>query len=509
MINRGKKHENSLYKNLAIWTIIVSFIIRIALALITKEGGDPAWHLNVARFIGENLKFPVFEFLGREAFSKPPLFHIIGGIFYNIFNIFNLGDMGIKLLSPLAGTGFLIFTYLIAKELTNERIAFLSTLFLSFLPLSMYLSVTGHIEMITAFFFIGTIYFMIKEKIYLSGIFLGLSLLGKEFSIMLVPIMAYYYFKKRKEKKEMPLKKFLIIMIIGALISAPFYIRNLIIFGNPIWPFLISAFPSKYIYPLGLKPELTPSMIYEQFGNPIQIIYLEFFGVPAGRIDNLLILNVQGFMLWIWFASTLVFLIPIFLAIKERKKIRNNNILISLILINLSLLIVTLAMNGATTPRYFIYSLPAIAILWALEMDMLIRKYGRVALIIMLVISSGFVLGEIVKAKVGADMWDAYKKDFKWIKENTSENALIMAGGQAMSYRLHREAIYIPDNQRMSPSYIPEWKDFDYIFINQQFKPDKRVILEEELVNKIKNSEDFEIVYENKDTGTEIYKKII
>ena len=412
MINRGKKHENSLYKNLAIWTIIVSFIIRIALALITKEGGDPAWHLNVARFIGENLKFPVFEFLGREAFSKPPLFHIIGGIFYNIFNIFNLGDMGIKLLSPLAGTGFLIFTYLIAKELTNERIAFLSTLFLSFLPLSMYLSVTGHIEMITAFFFIGTIYFMIKEKIYLSGIFLGLSLLGKEFSIMLVPIMAYYYFKKRKEKKEMPLKKFLIIMIIGALISAPFYIRNLIIFGNPVWPFLLSVFPSKYIYPSGLKPELTPSMIYEQFGNPIQMIYLEFFGVPAGRIDNLSVLNIPAFMLWIWFVSTLIFLMPVFLAIKERKKIRNSDILTSLILSNLSLLIVTLIMNGATTPRYFIYSIPALAILWGLEMDLLIRKYGKIVLIVMLLISTGFVTGEIVKAKVGADMWNLYEKDF-------------------------------------------------------------------------------------------------
>ena len=35
-----------------------------------------------------------------------------------------------------------------------------------------------------------------------------------------------------------------------------------------------------------------------------------------------------------------------------------------------------------------------------------------------------------------------------------------------------------------------------------------KIIYYENLVNEIKNSEDFELVYENEETGTEIYKNI-
>ncbi len=498
----------NVYKNLVIWTIVISSLTRIFIAIITKEGGDPAWHLNVARFVGENFRFPLFEFLGREAFSKPPLFHILGGMFYNLFGIFgeNFAEIGIKLISPLAGTGFLIFTYLIAKELTNEKIAFLSTLFVSFLPISIYLSVTGHTEMIATFCFAGAMYCLIKDKAYLCGIFLGLALLAKEFAIMLIPLILYFYMSnKNKDKKY--LKKMLIVFAIAFLIAAPWYIRNWILFGNPVWPFFLSLFDSKYVYPFGLKPELTPAMISEQFGSPLQIFYLELFGVPAGRLDNLLLLPLPTIFLWMWLVSTILFIIPIIYSIKEKIKFKKT--LISWILLYVFVLILTTYMNGATTPRYFVYALPAIAILWGIGVEKLISKYGKIVLIVMLIISAGFLFGEVIKAKIGSDSWNIYENDFEWIKENTPKDSLILAGGQAMSYRLHRQAVYIPENQRMSPSFIPEWSEFDYIFINQKFKPDVRVILDEGLVEEIRNSDEFELVYSNEKTGTEIYRKII
>lgn len=503
------KKSDKQYRNFAIWTIIVISLARVAIALITKEGGDPAWHLNVARFVGENFKLPLFEFLGREIFSKPPLFHILGGIFYNLFSIFgeNFSEIGIKLISPLAGTGVLIFTYLITKEFTNERTAFFSVLFMAFLPISTYLSVTGHTEMLAAFFFVGTVYFLIKNKIYISGIFLGLSLLSKEFAIMLIPLIAFYYFTKRKDKKEKALKKFLIVLVIGIAIAAPWYIRNWILLGNPVWPFFMSLFNSKYIYPFGLKPELTPAMRHEQFssGYPLQIFYLESFGVPAGRIDNLNLLNLPSIFLWIWFASTIIFLLPIIWSF--RNKIKSKSFLYVWVLLYIFILVVTCLMNGATTPRYFIYALPAIAILWGVGVEKMMSKYEKIVLIIILLISFGFLCGEVIKAKTGNNIWNEYEKDFNWIIDNTPKDSVIMAGGQAMSYRLHRQAIYLPEKEMMSPSFIPEWNEFDYIFINQKFKPDVRVRLDEELVEKIRNNDEFEIAYSNKDTETEVYKK--
>src|SRR3989338_5806082 len=118
------------YYMLALFTIILGTLLRFALAIYHQPSGDACWHFSVAKFISQNLRAPLLEHLGRaEPFWAPPMFHFIAALFYKFAN-----GIGMKLVSPLFGSLTLFYTFLIAKKIYNERAAFFSVLFLTFLP---------------------------------------------------------------------------------------------------------------------------------------------------------------------------------------------------------------------------------------------------------------------------------------------------------------------------------------------------------------------------------------
>src|SRR3989338_5686083 len=96
----------SKYYKYALLVIFFGTVLRFILALNNVPAGDSTWHLNVARFLVENGHFPVFEHLGREVFSYPPLFYYFAAGFYYLFSIFgtSAGLMSMKLVSPLFGS---------------------------------------------------------------------------------------------------------------------------------------------------------------------------------------------------------------------------------------------------------------------------------------------------------------------------------------------------------------------------------------------------------------------
>ena len=119
------------YEKYAIIVLIIAIIIRFSLIPVYTVSGDACLHLSASKFIGENAKITLFDPLGRdEPFWAPPLFHIIASIFYLIFSPIN-GELGLKLIAPLFGSGALVLSYLILKRFLNERALFYSILFIS------------------------------------------------------------------------------------------------------------------------------------------------------------------------------------------------------------------------------------------------------------------------------------------------------------------------------------------------------------------------------------------
>jgi len=134
--------------------IILGIFLRFLISYFVYPSGDSTWHLAVARFIGETLRIPLFENLGRPVFWAPPLFHLIAAVFYRVFLIFG-EDVALKSMNfvmPVFGSLTLIVFHKVSRLLLKKsRLVFFADCFLVFLPIHIYYSTISHIDAFLAF----------------------------------------------------------------------------------------------------------------------------------------------------------------------------------------------------------------------------------------------------------------------------------------------------------------------------------------------------------------------
>lgn len=493
-----KFKELDKYTKFAIITIIIGILIRFSLASIYHVSGDACWQLSVGRFIANNGNIPLFEGLGRnEPFWAPPLFHIITAFIYNFFNLFNsnIANFSIKFISPFFGSITLIFSYLIFRKFLDKKVSFYSILFLTFIPLHLDYSVFGYVEAALTFFVVLSIYLALENKVFLSSIAAGLAILTKYNGLFVLPLLIYIFYYKNKGNNKLILKKVLLITLIPILMATPWFLRNYLLLGNPIWPFL------NFIFQGFEKASFSGFDITRLFHiNALLFTYLGFFGVPDGNPQTLFLLKVPfiKLLISIWLISTFIFIIPIFFGFKFKKIVKNN--LLIWILSYLFLMLLYIPNVGWFVSRMFLPAIPALALVWGVGFNKIgiklknLKKYFN--LLIMLIIV-GFVLGGFFKLTLASNSWNFYNDDFDWIKSNTNDNSLFLAGGQCLPFNIERQALY-PEGNNL--------EKVDYAFVNQDFKLDGRVLVSEEQLSEIKAKG--EIVYNNDKTKTEVYRII-
>ncbi len=171
------------------------------------------------------------------------------------------------------------------------------------------------------------VYFCLEKRVVLSAVFAGLSLLAKEQSMFILPVLIFIIFFYNTEKKVLLLRKVLLFLLITVMIASPQYINNFIVFGDPVFPHGYFLFKSPY---QAEAMELTDfgrsTLNVSNLLNPEYSVvqpYVEFFGVPHIKsASSLSILNIPflGFLLLLWFVASLVFTLPLvygFLKIKK------------------------------------------------------------------------------------------------------------------------------------------------------------------------------------------------
>ena len=487
--NRLEKHTKYL-----IIIIILFSIIVLSLTSIYHVSGDACWQLSIGRYIGSNFKIPLFEQFGRdEPFWAPPFYHFIVALVFYFFNIFsyNAANIAIKFISPLFGILTLIFSFLTIKRLLNSRIAFYSVLFIAFLPLFIDYNIFSYVESTLTFFVVLSVYFLINRKIVLSSIAAGLSILTKYNGIFIIPVLIYFVFRINK---KLLLRNLLITAFVPLLISLPWFIRNWLILGNPIWPFLNFIFKGV---------EAASYSNFNGFGyifniNTIIFAYLGFFGVPDGNPQNLLFLNIPNFnlILTIWFIGTLIFILPLVIGFFI-KKTNVKYLLYVWIGSYLVLFLLYVANVSWSVSRMLLPAVPAFAVLWAFGLDYLLKKFNlNLTKTILILIIFGLIFTETIKISLAASQWNLYNKDFEWIRKNTDKDDIIMAGGQCLSYNFDRQTL-MPKIENIGRA--------DYIWVNQKFKLDKRAIINENILAETKE-DNYKKIYENRKTSTIIYR---
>ncbi|MFH0832267.1 MAG: glycosyltransferase family 39 protein [Candidatus Aenigmatarchaeota archaeon] len=486
-----RKSVKDKYTRYALMIILAAIVIRFALAVISAVSGDACWHLSASRFIGRDLSIPLFEPLGRSVFWAPPLFHLFTAASYLSFN-WLISDISLKLISPIFGSLFLLYSFLLVKKLFNSKTAFYSTVFLAFIPGHMYESSIGYVDTTLAFFVLASIYYMLEDRLILSSALAGLALLAKVSAFFMLPVILYIIFTKTRKDF---LKKSAIFIIVAFAIASPWYLRDWMYLGNPIWPYFNNLFG-------GYQDFSTSELGFGQLNADISSLstsfYLSLFGVPNGNIDNLTILN--PYMALIWLAATAVFFFFFLVGLRNVKRSFGfdviNILLISFLIFNL---LISFTINLFII-RYILPAMTFFAVYWALGIERFVNKRTVVALIAISAII--FVSGEFGKAFVANDMWNKYEDDFNWIKSNTEKDAVFLTpNSQCNSYKFDRYAYSIVFFEFINKTTAEDFIDYNISYV---FYPENSDMVISKFDKDVPL--DGTLVYENKNTKIKIYR---
>ena len=285
-----------------------------------------------------------------EAFR--PLIHpIIIGTFWKI----NLSPIFVgKSLDLIFSLIAIYLTYLVGLKIFNKKVAIISSLLLSLMPV--FVMFTGLIltEPLAIVFGLLGIYFFIRKDnlthLFFAGIFLSLSFLTKfPQGIFFGAVFIILLFKKEKFKRK---TRNLITMVAGFIIPAtPYFIFNYYTYPNMFEPFISGSWivtTATWLYGSGITYYFTHFFLV----NPI---YLFFFGYIYIFFKEKHYKNQSAFVIFLITILTILYFIYV-----PRKEVRYLVTIIPLLAILVSYTLVKVyyylkkADKPAIRPRSFI-----------------------------------------------------------------------------------------------------------------------------------------------------------
>lgn len=225
-------------KNIGLMLIITLFL---SLYLFyTNSNADLWWDSSV--YIGIGKYIYSFGEAGLYEDSRPLIWPLILGFIWKLgLDVIFFG----KLLVLLFGLGIIMLTYLIAYELFNKKIALLSALLLAFSPTFFLFNSILFTGIPSTFFVVLGLYLLIKKHYSSSGLFFGIGFMARFFQIsVIIPIYLFFIYLIYKKKSNVTyLVKSVLFFLIPVI---PYLILNAILFNNPIYPFQLQAYMTKF-----------------------------------------------------------------------------------------------------------------------------------------------------------------------------------------------------------------------------------------------------------------------
>ncbi len=253
-LNRNRLFLNKNAKN-CIFFLFLIYIVMITFQIFVRYyplGRDWMWHFDYAGdFLSKDWVLRTF---------RTPLYNFIVGFFLSIFgNFFWVA----QLVTPVVSIIYLIPSYLIAKDLFNRKVAYLTLLILVISPFMVESALYTYPKNFTAFFILLCLYFIVVKKLNIwFGVSAALAFLTHFYSLFfLIPFAIFIVIKRR----EFRLNKLKLLSVVVPLILTflVFYGYNIIIYGE-LAPDIIKYFPFAI---KGWVPlfEKSPEQIWNEF----------------------------------------------------------------------------------------------------------------------------------------------------------------------------------------------------------------------------------------------------
>ncbi len=220
-------------KQIILFLVMLFFLLIKIFHLMNQKGmsWDSAVYIGMGKYIFSLGKIGLWES------SRPLVWPIFLGFLWKIG--LNLVVFG-KILGLMFSLGCIYLVYLIGKRAFNEKVALLSVFFVAFNPVFLFYSSSTLTGIPSLFFSLLSIYLFVKNRYFLSGLFVSLSCMTRFLQLFILIPFIFILYKKRRLKKMINFSYgFLIILV-------PYLILNIFLYKNPIYPFLLQMFMSKY-----------------------------------------------------------------------------------------------------------------------------------------------------------------------------------------------------------------------------------------------------------------------
>ena len=131
--------------------------------------------------------------------ARPLVLPFFLGLFWKLgFNAVIFG----RILEVGFSAGCLCLTYLIGKNVFNEKIGLLSAFLLAFSPSFLFYSSTILTGIPSTFFALLSVYFLIKKNYFFSGLFVGLSFMTRFLQLFVLLVIVLFLNHMRNKLPE-------------------------------------------------------------------------------------------------------------------------------------------------------------------------------------------------------------------------------------------------------------------------------------------------------------------
>ncbi|MBS3052170.1 MAG: glycosyltransferase family 39 protein [Candidatus Aenigmarchaeota archaeon] len=428
--------------------LILSVFSFLEFKVMTSRGlafGDEGYHSILAKYMGDNKEYPVWNpILGSEdsknGFFDNPFWHLLLGGF---FSVFGFHEFIIKVLPPFIGVILVgLSTYILGKRIFNKEIGVIACIIAISVPSMVTYSLLAYKDTTFVLYFslasMCLILGLISEKskyFILGGVFSGLSFLTKTPAYVAIPLLlgSMFLFRlKEKKKTEIVLKEFLPVFLIFIIISGSFVLRNFVHYKTICAPL----------------PLISDSTCYKKSSYEEKNKYegrTEEVGVE-GSAFRMGIMNYFSFSYGYLIFVPLSFILGLFLLFSRKSK---QDILL-LISVASFLPVAYFAFPGRAedTSRFLLPLVPLIALIsanyWEKIYVFVKNHYKHLALVIFITVLVFGYYNYIDKLKTMERVKEfspAFFEACQWIRENTPKNSrlgvVIWAG--ATAYNCQRE----------------------------------------------------------------------
>ena len=249
-------------------SVIFFFSFYHALLTVILHWDATVYHAAMAVIMYNDHAIPVIAgpSIGIEMSANfPPLFSALGAFFY--IQIGTVEDFFLRAISPAMGLLTVLATYKIGEVLAGRKFGLISALFLALTPLFFRYSIYATSYSILTFFCTVSILFLLlainkgDNKYWICcGLFYGFATLTSYIALYLAPffiIALIFYFTRKKNSFKINMKKTLLLLAATVAIGGVWYLRNMILVGNPIYPNAYTVLGGINIDPLTMQTTIS------------------------------------------------------------------------------------------------------------------------------------------------------------------------------------------------------------------------------------------------------------